>query len=93
MSDEKSENGKRGFWKEWPRWVKVIAVIWMLLPLSLFLQFLDSDWISSLQKDVSPPEKDVSSQNLFNDVRTIMLVHLGVSHTPYRLPSFLRVAT
>ena len=88
MSDEKPENRKRWFWKEWPRWVKVIAVIWMLLPLSLFLQFLDSDWISSLQKDVSLPQKDVSSpekdvslpqedvspQILFNDVRTIMLV-------------------
>ena len=79
MSDEKPENRKRWFWKDWPWWVKVIAVIWMLLP--LFILFLDSNWISSSQKDVPPPEKDVplpqedvSPQILFNDVRTIMLV-------------------
>ena len=65
MSDGKPENRKRWFWKNWPWWVKVIAVIWMLLP--LFLLFLAPKWIS-------PPQENGSPQNLFNHVRTIMLI-------------------
>lgn len=65
MNDEKPENKKRRFWKNWPWWVKVIAVIWMLLP--LFLLYLAPKWISLPQENGSP-------QILFNDVRTIMLV-------------------
>ena len=65
MSDEKPENRKKWFWKDWPWWVKIIAVIWMLLP--LFLLFLAPKWIS-------PPQEDGSPQNLFNHVRTIMLI-------------------
>ena len=53
------------FRKDWPWWIKIIAVIWMLLP--LLLPFLDLNWIS-------PPEEDGSPQDLFNHVRTIMLI-------------------
>ena len=40
MSDGGHKNKKIWFWKDWPRWVKVIAVIWMLLLLPLLWEFL-----------------------------------------------------
>ncbi|MYC14195.1 MAG: pentapeptide repeat-containing protein [Gemmatimonadetes bacterium] len=65
MNAGEHENRKRGFWKKWPWLVKIIVLIWMLLP--LILLYWNPNWISSWQEEGSP-------QNLFNHVRTIMLV-------------------
>ncbi len=76
MNAGEHENKKRGFWKDWSWWIKVIAFIWMILP--LILLYRNPNWIS-------PPQEDGSTQILFNHVRTIMLVIAAWYGVPFLL--------
>ncbi len=72
-------------WKDWPWWVKVIAIIWMLLPLPHLYEILKIwlPWIYPLLDEIgirlpTPPQPELSQeeqdQSLFDQVRTSMLV-------------------
>ncbi|MCE2434436.1 MAG: pentapeptide repeat-containing protein [Candidatus Latescibacteria bacterium] len=67
-------------WKDWPWWVKVIAVIWMLLPLPHLYEILKIwlPWIHSLLDEIGfrlpTPSQEEENQSLFDQVRTSMLV-------------------
>ena len=73
MSDEKPENRKRRFWKDWSWWG--IAIIWLLLPLPYLYEFL-KNWLPLVHSLLGWQENNTSpfDQKLFNEVRTIMLV-------------------
>ncbi len=72
-------------WKDWPCWVKVIAVIWMLLPfphlyeiLKIWLPWihplLDEIGIYLLEPSQPEPSQAEQAQSLFDQVRTSILV-------------------
>ena len=67
-------------WKDWPWWVKVIAVIWMLLPFPHIYEILKIwlPWIHPLLDEIGirlpAPSQDEQNQSLFDQVRTSILV-------------------
>ena len=79
MSDGKPENRKRGFWKDWPWWVKVIAVVWMLLPLPLLWEVLKIclskvSFLDAIGIGLPASHPGGQPPNLFDHMRTNMLV-------------------
>ena len=93
MNDEKPENKKRKWpirwyraimdwrvWKDWSWWVKIIAVIWMLLPFPHLYEILKIwlPWIHPLLGKIGIDLPELAQkeqiQSLFDQVRTSMLV-------------------
>lgn len=79
MSDEKPENEKRGFWKDCPWWAKVIAAIWMLLPLPLLWEVLKVclskvSFLDAIGIGLPASHPGGQPPNLFDHMRTNMLV-------------------
>ena len=90
MSNKKQKRRKRWFWKDWPLWVKFIAVIWMILPLPHLCEILKIwlPWIHSLldiigislsapSQSASPetaPPQEEQDQSLVDQVRASILV-------------------